>query len=123
MLVTHDTNIHYTTNQVSSSTPWTSPDITFHIIKIVFCISDTVIITISHFVISFESSLIVFFSPPSRTPTTIGITVTTYPGRLSLISNASWQYFLTFSTFFVSKLCCSAGKPCHISKYVFPPCL
>ena len=65
------------TNQVSSLTPWTSPDITFRIIdslsiKIVFCISDTVLINISHLVISFESSLIVFFSPP---PTAIGITV------------------------------------------------
>ena len=111
--------MHYITNQVSSSTPLTSPDITFGIIdspsiKIVFCISDTVLLTISHFAISFESSLNVFFRPPPRAPITIGITVTPYPGCLSLISNASCQYFVNFSALFVSKLCCCKQAMSHI---------
>ena len=101
-----------------------------------FCISPDilVILSLSHstvFTILFDIALVFFSSdisfpvwfvtrlmPQSKQPMAIGIIITLYPGRLSLISNVSFWYFYSFSACFASTLF-SLGQATSIRNILF----
>ena len=73
-------------------------------VSMVFCVSDTVLTTISCFVNSLVKSFIVFFMSPPRAPIITGKKVIEYRGLLSLTSKASCRYRV--SLLFVSIFYC-----------------
>ena len=79
-------------------------------INIVFCTSATVTANCSGSACSLNAlstSSNTSLIPPPRAPITTGTIVILYPGLLSLNSNASCQYFVTFSFLLATTFACS----------------
>ena len=126
LLVLIVNNAFHTVNIQSSCC--TSPESTFRImlspsVNIVFCISATIIsANHSHSECSLNTlstSCNTCFIPPSRAPITMGTIVILYPGLLSLNSNASCQYFATFSFLLAAIFVCCRHAISQIQIFFF----
>ena len=104
------------------------PESTFRImlspsINIVFCISATVIsANHSHSECSLNTLSTrrnISFIPPPRAPITTGTIIVLYPGLLSLNSNASCQYFVTFSFLLAAIFACCRHAISQIQTFFF----